>query len=94
MGEAMLEAIDKGKLETLPPAYLAAVRVIEDIKQDSGASAASFSEAQKHFSPEDLVEICLVAGYYIMTAGFLGSFAIEIEDSPPLGASMKATPSG
>jgi hypothetical protein len=94
MGEAMLEAIDKGELETLPPAYLAAVRVIEDIKQDSGASAASFSEAQKHFSPEDLVEICLVAGYYIMTAGFLGSFAIEIEDTPPLGASMKATPGG
>jgi hypothetical protein len=29
-----------------------------------------------------------------MTAGFLGSFAIEIEDTPPLGASMKATPGG
>jgi hypothetical protein len=36
-----------------------------------------------------MVELCLVAGYYIMTAGFLLSFGIEIEDTPPLGASMR-----
>lgn len=94
MDEAMLEAIDKGRLEALPPAYLAAVRMVEDIKQTSGASAGSFSLAQKYFCTEELVEICLVAGYYIMTAGFLSSFGIEIEDTPPLGASMKATPGG
>ena len=64
--------------------------IAEEIQRQGCASAATFETARKLFTPAQLVELCLVSGYYIMTAGFLKSFDIEIEDTAPLGASMAA----
>jgi alkylhydroperoxidase family enzyme len=65
-----------------------ALRFAEEIQRDGAASAATFSAAQAMFEPAELVELCLVAGFYILTAGFLKTFEIEIEDTPPLGFSL------
>lgn len=89
MDEATLQAMADQNFERLDEAQRAAIAVAEEIRRDGGASAETFERAKGHFSPEQLVELCLVAGYYIMTAGLLISFDIEIEDTPPLGASMK-----
>ena len=90
MPEEMLQAIADGQIERLGEAHRAAIAMAEEIKEAGGASAETFRRAQAHFSTEELVELCLVAGYYIMTAGLLISFGIEIEDTAPLGASMQA----
>ena len=90
MDEATLQAIADKNLSALAPEQQCALRFAEEIKQDSGASARTFAQVQEHFTPEQIVELSLVTGYYIMTAGFLRSFAIEIEDTPPLGESIKA----
>lgn len=90
MSEATLRAVADQDFDALTPAQQAAVAMAEEIKQDNGASASTFARAREHFSAEELVELCLVAGYYIMTAGFLLSFDIEIEDTAPLGDSMAA----
>ena len=90
MDEATLLAVEEKNFTALTPAQQAAVAVAEDIKRNSGASAATFERARQFFSPEQLVELCLVAGYYIMTAGFLLSFDVEIEEGAPLGESMRA----
>lgn len=90
MDAATLDAVTRQDFAALTVAQQLAVRFAEEIKRDSAASAATFDAAREHFSPEQLVELCLVAGYYIMTAGFLRSFDIEIEDTPPLGDSMVA----
>lgn len=90
MGEAMLDAIAAEEFGGLPPTMQVAARFAEEIKRDGAASVATFAEARGLFSDAELVELSLVAGYYIMTAGFLKSFEIEIEDTPPLGESMKA----
>ena len=89
--EAKLDALQSGRFEKLQPEELAALRVAEDIQRLGKASPENFVEAQRWFSAEQLVELVMVTGYYIMTAGFLQSFDIEIEDTPPLGASFKAT---
>lgn len=90
MDAATLEAISEQDWASLSPRQQVAIRLAEEIKQQGGASEATFRAALVHFTIEELVELCLVAGYYIMTAGFLLSFDIEIEDTPPLGASMAA----
>lgn len=88
MDAATLRAITEQDWARLSPPQRAALTLAEEIKHRGGASEASFRAAHAHFSVEELVELTLVAGYYILTAGFLLSFDIEIEDTPPLGASM------
>jgi len=86
--DAQLQALEQGRLGELSAREQLALQVAAEIKQQGAASAATFRAAQAQFSPAELAELCLVVGYYIMTAGFLKSFDIEIEDTPPLGFSM------
>ena len=90
MPAGTLQAIGDGNYAALEPRQQLALRVAEEIHRDNGASEETMAEAAAQFSPAELVELCMVAGYYIMTAGFLRSMAIEIEDTPPLGESMVA----
>ena len=92
MSEETLQAVTEQAFGRLGPAERIAVAVAEEIKRDGGASAATIERAKTHFPPEQLVELCLVAGYYIMTAALLLSLAIEIEETAPLGSSMSAFP--
>lgn len=90
MDAVTLTAIADQDFSSLNSRQQIALRVAEEIHRDNGASEATMTEAAEQFSCAELVELCLVAGYYIMTAGFLNSMAIEIEDTPPLGDSMAA----
>ncbi len=88
MDNPTLEALTDGEHDRLDPRIQLALRFAEEIHRDNRASEATVAEAAATFSPAELVELCIVAGYYIMTAGYLNSLAIEIEDTPPLGDSM------
>lgn len=94
MNDATLQAVTDKAFDRLDDTQRAAVAVAEEIKRDGGTSEATFKRAQTHFSTEQIVELCLVVGYYIMTAGFLLTFDVEIEDTPPLGSSMIANNKG
>lgn len=88
MSEATLQAVADEAFDRLSEPQQVAVAIAEEIKRDGGACSETFARAQLHFSSEQLVELCLVTGYYIMTAGTLLSFDIEIEDSAPLGETL------
>lgn len=90
MNQETIQAIADQDFGRLTVEQRLGVRMAEQIHGQGMASEAIMREAAATFSPGELVELCLVAGYYIMTAGFLRSFAIEIEDTPPLGDSMAA----
>lgn len=90
MDGATLQAITDKDFGLLDEQQQLAIRVAEEIHQDHAASAATVEQAARLFTPAQLVELCLVVGYYIMTAGFLRSLDIDIEDTPPLGESMTA----
>ncbi len=57
-----------------------AKEVIEDVK----ASEASLAEAQKHFSPKEIVEIILTCGFYMTMARLTETTRTDID--PPAGA--------
>ncbi len=90
MDAATLQAVTDKAFDRLTEAQQIALTVAEEIKRDNGARAETIAAAGAHFSPEELIELILVAGYYIMTAGLLLSLDIEIEDGPPLGDTMAA----
>lgn len=88
MSEATLQAVADEAFSLLSEPQQVGVAIAEEIKRDGGACSDTFARAKLHFSAEELVELCLVAGYYIMTAGLLLSFDVEIEGTAPLGETM------
>ncbi len=94
MDDAMLEAVADKAFDRLPEKERVVIAVAEEIRRAGAVGDETFARARTMFSPNELVELVITAGYYVMTAGFLRSFAIEIEDTPPLGDTMAATRSG
>lgn len=90
MDEATLAAIEEQNFSKLDEKTRAALAITDAIYAHNGADAETLAAAASHFCSAQLVEICLVTGYYIMTAGYLNTLGIEIEDTPPLGATMAA----
>lgn len=90
MDEAKIAATAIGSASPLfSAAEQALLRFVEETFVDLRVSDSAFSAARCHFSDAELVELSLVTGYYVMTAGFLKTFDIEIETSSPLVESMK-----
>lgn len=88
MSAQVLDAIDRRDDAALPEAFQVALRFVADIDRDGAASAETFAAGQAHFDPAELVELTIVIGFYRLTASYLMSFDIEVEDTPPLGDSM------
>jgi len=88
MDEQTLKAVASGQYDRLADSQQSAVAIAEEIKRDGGASSATLERARQFFEDEELVELILCCGFYIMTAGLLLSLDIEIEDTPPLGESI------
>lgn len=91
MDEATLQAVSEQAFDRLSDVQKIAVTIAEEIKRDSGARAETITRAQVYLTSEQLVELILVAGYYIMTAGLLLSLDVEIEDGPSLGETMASS---
>ncbi|QKR98397.1 carboxymuconolactone decarboxylase family protein [Sphingomonas sp. CL5.1] len=88
MPEAMLEAIAAQRFDMLPSEIALAVRIAEEIHRDHNISEESFAAARALFSDEQFVELTLLPGFYIMTAGYLRALDIEVEETGPLGGSF------
>lgn len=50
------------------------------------------AEARAAFRADGLVEFLMLVGFYQMTAAFLKSLDVELEDGPPLGAQFRRRP--
>ena len=85
-----INAMKSGDFSSLTEREKLAVAYAEEIKSGLRVSDETFAKAQEEFSPGELVELNLVSGFYIMTAGHLMTMDIEQEDTPPLGETMKA----
>lgn len=88
--DAKIEAMRSGDLSPLTARERLAVAYAEDIKRHGRVRDHVFEDARRTFTPAEIVELGVVAGYYIMTAGHLMTLDIEPEDTPPLGETMKA----
>ena len=54
----------------------------EEIQRDGKVSDATFEIAREQFTTEQLVELPLVVGFYIMLAGFLNTLEIDVDERP------------
>ena len=88
--EIAIEAARTGEYEALDELEQIVLAVADEIFLDRAVSRVTFERAQSHFDAEPLVELVIACGYYIMTAGFLKTFEIEAESTPPLGETVAA----
>jgi AhpD family alkylhydroperoxidase len=62
------------------------LRVATEVAQDAGASAATFAAARDAFSPAEIVELIVAAGYYYMLAALMNSVDIDLDE--PVGTAI------
>jgi len=77
-----VDAITRGDLTRLDPRLAVAVRFVDECVARVRVSDPTFEDAQKVFSPSELVEMTLLIGFYMMTARFLATFAIDLDAQP------------
>jgi alkylhydroperoxidase family enzyme len=64
----------------------AALRLTREAVIDVRASEAAVAEARKHLSEREMVELILMAGFYIMLARLTESLGVETD--PPMGSAL------
>lgn len=88
MPEEMLTAIEAQRFDDLSGTIRLAVRVAEEIYHDHAVSPDTFVAVRAAFDEAQIVELMILPGFYIMTAGYLRSLDIEVEETGPLGGSF------
>lgn len=88
MPEQILEAIEAERFDELPDDLQLGVRVTEELHHNHVVSPATFEAVRARFDEAQIVELMLLPGFYTMTAGYLRSLDIEVEEAGPLGGSF------
>jgi alkylhydroperoxidase family enzyme len=83
--QAQIDALRAGDDQAVcfSDAQKAALRFAREVVVDVGASNESLAEAKKHLSEREIVELILVAGFYIMLARLTET--LDIPNDPPVG---------
>lgn len=88
MPEEMLTAIEAERFGDLPDDLQLGVRIAEELHRDHVVSPETFAAMRARFDDAQIVELTLLPGFYTMTAGYLRSLDIEVEETGPLGGSF------
>jgi 4-carboxymuconolactone decarboxylase len=62
------------------------LRFTTEVVEDDGASEATFRDAAEEFSPREIVELIVAAGYYRMLAALMRSVDIDLDE--PVGTAV------
>jgi alkylhydroperoxidase family enzyme len=86
--EAQIAALDKGDdgAACFDAREAAALRFTREVVVDVRASEAALTEARKHLSDREIVELILMAGFYITLARLTESLGVETE--APMGSAL------
>lgn len=86
--QAQVDALDAGDEQAacFSEAEKAVLRFTREVVVDVGASEAALAAARKHLSEREIVEVILVAGFYIMLARLTET--LDIENDPPIGSEL------
>ena len=84
----MSDALAKGDdmADCFTPLEKAALRLTRESVVDVRASEATVAEARKHLSDREIVELILMAGFYIMLARLTETLGVE--NDPPMGSAL------
>jgi alkylhydroperoxidase family enzyme len=83
--QAQIDALRLGddQAACFSEAEKAALRFAREVVVDVGASQAALAAAKKHLSEREIVELIIVAGFYIMLARLTET--LDIPNDPPMG---------
>ena len=81
MDEKLFAALRSGDASALTPDQALVLRYVDELVQHVRASDATFAAVRERFSVQQLQELTLVTGYYMMVCRFLETFGVEIESS-------------
>lgn len=86
--DAEIAALEKGDdgAACFSALEAAALRFTRELVDNGQASAAALTEARKHLSEREIVELILMVGFYVMLARLTETLGIE--NDPPMGSSL------
>lgn len=76
-----IEALEEGYVTDMSAARAALVRYVDDCILQHAASAGSFTELRKYYSQNEIAEVTHLAGHAAMTAMYLASLQVPIDDA-------------
>lgn len=80
--EPELDAIEAGDQTQLDPRKAAVLRYADDCYYRIRVPDATFATARSYLDDGNLVAITLIVGHYMMTARFIETFDIDLDDAP------------
>jgi alkylhydroperoxidase family enzyme len=80
--DEQIALIELGAGERLDPASHALLLFVEECVLDVSVSGRTFQAAGEYFSEREIAEATLLIGYYMMTARFLETLRVDLDDAP------------
>jgi alkylhydroperoxidase family enzyme len=86
--ELEIEALERADLnaECFGPVGRIVLRFTTEVVRDVKADDRTFAELASHLSPQEIVELILTIGYYMMIARLLETTAVDLD--PPAGTAV------
>jgi alkylhydroperoxidase family enzyme len=86
--EAQVAALECGDIaaDAFDPTEQAVLRFTTEVLRDVRASDAAFAEVARHLSPQEIVELVVTVGYYMLIARLLETTAVDLD--PPAGTKI------
>ena len=86
--DAQVAALEHGAVDAacFDPTERAVLRFTTEVLRDVRASDGTFAELARHLSPQEIVELILTVGYYMMIARLLETTAVDLD--PPAGTAV------
>lgn len=92
LSEEDLAAIGAGgaAAERLGPDGVAVINFVDDVVHNVGASDETLAAVSEHFDQQQILDLILVSGFYMMVCRFLETTGVEIDDTAlDWGAAME-----
>lgn len=81
--EAEIAAVERGDFGGLDSKAAAVCRFTDECVRDVRVSDPTFDEARRLLSEQEIAELVLAIGYYMMVARFLETLSVDHEESRP-----------
>jgi AhpD family alkylhydroperoxidase len=80
--ELLADLINPQRQEFDDPALTALVKYVDSLVKNIGAEQDTLDVLRKHFADNEVAEITLLAGTYVLCATFLKSLHVPLDDGP------------
>jgi 4-carboxymuconolactone decarboxylase len=78
-----ISALESGEPGALDSQARLVAKFTEECVRDVRVSDATFEEARASFSPQEIAELVITVGYYMLIARFLETLGVDAEEAPP-----------